>query len=139
MDTDVTFPVTLKSTVFVPTTVPEAICWPFTSIEYVSFSEDCSVATQCGYMSPPEIPGLSVRNWSWPGYDDDTDTDSITWCDNGPMIVSLKAYVTPWNTRDAFAVLPDGPGNVYEKSKVPKDTPVSIVVPFDENVKLPLP
>ena len=55
------------------------------------------------------------------------------------MIVSLKVYATPWNIKDAFAVLPDGPENVYEKSKAPMDTPVSIVVPFDENVKLPLP
>ena len=55
MDTDVVFPVTLKSTAFVPTTVPEAICCPFTSIEYDSFSEDCRVAAQWGYISPPEF------------------------------------------------------------------------------------
>ena len=35
------------------------------------------------------------------------------------IIVSLNEYVTPWNTRDAFAVLPAAPGNVYEKSNIP--------------------
>ena len=75
--------------------------------------------------------GLGTHVYKYP--------DEITWCDNGPMIVSLNEYVTPWNIRDAFAVLPAAPGNVYEKSKVPIDTPVSIVVPLDENVKLPLP
>ena len=88
-------------------------------------------------MRAPDVPAATVRNWSWPEYEDDTVTDWITLFDSGPVIMSEKLYETPWNVRVAFAYAPPGRFHVYEKLKTPSETPDSTVEPFMVKSKLP--
>ena len=99
-------------------------------IESVSVSSSYPGQDQFLTLSPGISGGLMYPHWVATLQSSENETYSILV--NGQQIASGTVVGT--KTVD-FNVT----GNVYEKSKVPKDTPVSIVVPFDENVKLPLP
>ena len=52
-------------------------------------------------MSAPDVPGATVRNWSCPAYEDETETDWITyWC---VEIKYLEGSNIPWFVDIAWA------------------------------------